>query len=170
MADPKNLRVLRKIPQACADLDAQLVLALGKWNDNDKHTVRDKLGSFPGDPLIVDFAPQLALLEKASVLITHSGINTVMEALTRRVPMVALPRSADQPGMGARVEYSGVGLRGSFAHSTPQQVTQLVDRVLREDTYRNRAGELNQAITATGGLNRAGQITEQALTTGQPVI
>ena len=57
--------------------------------------------------MVVDFAPQLELLDKAAMLITHAGVNTVLEALCRGVPMVALPRNADQPGNAARIEYAG---------------------------------------------------------------
>ena len=38
----------------------------------------------------------------------------MVEAASRGVPMIALPRSDDHPGMGARIELAGVGLRASF--------------------------------------------------------
>ncbi len=166
--DPANLRVFRRILAACAGLDAQLVLALGKWNDEGP-SVREKLGPLPGDPLVVEFAPQLALLDRAALLITHGGVNTVLESLCRGVPIVALPRSGDQKGMGARVEYAGVGLRTSFQRGTPQELRGLVQRVLAEDVFRQRARHLQQALQQAGGASRAAEIAEQALLTRRPV-
>ena len=164
-----DLVVFRKILAACAGLDAQLVLALGKWQDG-QDSLREKLGPIPDNAIVVDFAPQLALLHKAALLITHAGVNTVLEALCRSVPMVALPRAADQPGMGARMAYTGVGLLASYKHCTADELRGLVQRVLTEDGFRRRAGELRQAMLAAGGAARAAEIVEQALLTRRPVL
>ncbi len=169
VADSANPRVLKRIAQACDGLDAQLVLALGKWDDEGDAN-KERLGTLCGNHVLVDFAPQLALLDKAALLITHAGVNTVLEAICRAVPMVALPRGADQPGMAARVQYSGVGLCGSFWNSSPQEIQQLVRRVLADDAFRVRAAQMQQAMVAAGGLCRAAEIVEQAVITGRPVL
>lgn len=168
IADPMNRPVYPKIAAACAGLNAQLVLARGKWDGEDAG--RENSHDLPGDPLVVDFAPQLALLDRAAVLITHAGLNTTLEAISRGVPMVALPRSADQPGNAARIEYAGAGLRGSFHRGTPEQWRRLVERVLTEDRFRCRARELQQAMLAAGGVRRAAELVETALLTRRPVI
>lgn len=166
--DPSNLPVFRKILAACAGLNAQLVLALGAWH-NAKQPVREQLGEVPGDPILVDFAPQLALLDRAAVLITHAGVNTVLEALTRGVPMVALPRSADQPGMAARIKHAGAGLLGSFARSTAAEIRQMVEQVLANPGFRERSAQMGRSLVAAGGVERAADLAEQALVTRQPV-
>jgi len=166
--DPANVRVFRRIAEACTGLDAQLVLALGKWNALSEKS-QAKLGTLPGDHVVVDFAPQLKLLDRAALLITHAGVNTVLESLSRGVPMVALPRTDDQPGMGSRIVYSGTGLRGSFRRSTAEEIRGMVRRVLAEESFRRRAAELKETMVAAGGLQRAADIAERALTTRQPV-
>jgi MGT family glycosyltransferase len=164
----RNQRIFRKIATACVDLDAQLVISAGSWADDDEGARQD-LSSLPGSPLVMDFVPQVALLEKADLLITHAGQNTVVEALTSAVPMVALPRGADQPALAARLERSGAGLRASFFHFTAGQLTKMVRRVLNEESFRERARQLQQAMAATGGVRRAADIAEQALITGRAV-
>jgi MGT family glycosyltransferase len=165
---PANVPVFRKIAEACIGVDAQLVLALGKWN-KEGEKIQERLGRLPGDHIVVDFAPQLKLLDQSALLITHAGVNTVLEAISRGVPMVALPRTDDQPGMGARIVYSGTGLRGSFKHSTAAEIRGMVRRVLAEGSFRQRAAELKKALVAAGGLHRAADIAEQALTSGRPM-
>lgn len=167
-ANLANLPVYRKIAAACGGLDAQLVLALGRW-DKSSLDLRHKLGPLPGNPLVVEFAPQLAILDRASLLVTHAGVNTVLEAISRGVPMVALPRSADQPGMAARIEYSGVGLRASFRHCTVDELRRLIQRVLAEDVFRRRVRELQTVMVAAGGAARAAEIAEEAFSTRRPV-
>jgi MGT family glycosyltransferase len=166
--DNYNLPVFRKILAACAGIDAQLVLTLGAWEGEDEQ-VRAKLGEIPPNALVVDFAPQQALLDRAAVLITHAGVNTVLESLSRAVPIVALPRSADQPAMGSRIAHAGVGLLGSFRRSTAWQIRELVERVLSEETFRQRAQDMQKALAAAGGVCRAAEIAERALLTGRPV-
>ncbi len=167
VADPMNRPVYPKIAAACQGLPAQLVLARGKWDGEDGG--REASYDLPGNPLTVDFAPQLALLDRAAVLITHAGLNTTLEAISRGVPMVAMPRSADQPGNAARIAYSGGGLCSPFHHGSPDALREVIRRVLTEDRFRRRTGELKQAMLAAGGPQRAADIIEQALTTGRPV-
>jgi MGT family glycosyltransferase len=167
--DTRNFQVLQKITSACAGLDAQLVLTLGRWHDK-QGSMRERLGAVPNNVLVVDFAPQLALLDRAAVLITHAGLNSTLESLCRGVPMVALPRSSDQPGVAARIEHSGAGLRTSYHRCTPKELRRLIERVLTEESFRLRAGELREAMIAAGGVCCAAEIVEQALTTRRPVL
>lgn len=70
---------------------------------------RDEIGTVPNNAIVVNNAPQLELLKKASVCITHGGFNTVLEALTQGVPQIAIPVTNDQPGVAARIEYKKTG-------------------------------------------------------------
>jgi hypothetical protein len=54
----------------------------------------------PGSPLVVEYAPQLELLAKARLTITHGGLNTVLDSLSHGVPLVAIPITYEQPGTG----------------------------------------------------------------------
>jgi UDP:flavonoid glycosyltransferase YjiC (YdhE family) len=168
VADPMNRPVYPKIAAACEGLPAQLVLASGKWGN--EASGLESAHELPGDPLVVDFAPQLALFERTAVLITHAGLNTTLEAISRGVPMVALPRSADQPGNAARIAYSGAGLCAPFHHGTPAELRGVIERVLSEERFRRRATELSQAMRRAGGAPRAADIVEKALLSRQPVL
>ena len=81
--------IFRKIAEACAGLDAQLLISLGGGLDP------EKLGELAGSPLVVRFAPQLEIVKRAALVITHAGINTVLESLSVGVPLVAIPLGND---------------------------------------------------------------------------
>jgi UDP:flavonoid glycosyltransferase YjiC (YdhE family) len=55
------------------------------------------------------YLPQVALLDRAAVIVTHGGNNSVTEALTAGVPMVVLPFSTDQFAGAAAIEAAGLG-------------------------------------------------------------
>ncbi len=163
--DRRCFQAFPKIAAACAGIDAQLVIALGKWRD-DRPDGGQALRNLPGNPIVVGFAPQIALLEKASLLITHAGANTVLEALNAGVPMVALPRAVDQPAMSARVVQSGVGVRASFRSFQPSALRQQILQVLSDPSFRERARRIGAALRAAGGVQRAADLVEQLLPVG----
>jgi zeaxanthin glucosyltransferase len=82
-------RVFQVIAEACAGLDAQLVLSLGTGFEN--------LAPLAGNPIVVGYAPQLELLRRSALTITHGGLNTVLESLSVGVPLVVIPVTNDQP-------------------------------------------------------------------------
>jgi zeaxanthin glucosyltransferase len=78
----------------------QVVLSVGK-NFNP-----DDLGPIPPNTIVVRIAPQIELLKRAALCITHAGLNTALEALAEGVPMVAIPKY-DQPGVAAGLPTMG---------------------------------------------------------------
>lgn len=156
--------VLRYIAEACHGLDAQLVISLGGSAEP------ESLHNLPGNPLIVKYAPQLDLLKKASLTITHAGLNTTLESLSNSVPLVAIPVTNDQSGVAARIAWTGVGEFVPLSRLSVPNLRAVVQKVLTENSYKQNAIKLQQAIQRSGGVTRAADIIEQAISTGQPVL
>lgn len=156
--------VFQMIAAACENLEAQLVISLGgSGNPED-------LPALPGNPIVVSYAPQIELLQKATLTITHAGMNTTLESLTHGVPMVAIPVTNDQPGIAARIKWTGAGEFLELNQLTTDKLHQVVKQVLEIPSYRERAQQFKQEIANSGGTNQAIAIIEQALTTKQPVL
>ncbi|MBD2559524.1 MULTISPECIES: glycosyltransferase [Nostoc] len=158
------LGIFKSIAEACNDLDAQLVISLGG------SATPESLGSLPGNPLVVSYAPQLELLQKAALTITHAGMNTTLESLNNGIPMVAIPIANDQPGVAARIVWAGAGELVPLARLTVPKLRNAVQKVLTEDSYKKNAVRLQEAIQRNGGVSRAIDIVEQAVSTGKPVV
>lgn len=156
------LPVFQAIAAACAGLDAQLVLSCGRYD-------RNAHDGFPGNPIVIPFAPQLELLKRASLVISHAGLNTVLESLMQGVPLVVLPIANDQPGVAARVRHAGVGELLEPATLTVEGLREVVTRILIKPTYRQKAHEYQKAFVGTNGLCSAAKVIETALTTQNPV-
>jgi zeaxanthin glucosyltransferase len=160
----RQLGMFETIAAACRTLDAQLVIALGGG------CAPEALPPLPGAPLVVGFAPQLQLLQRAALTITHAGLNTVLESLAQGVPMVAIPIANDQPGVAARVAWSGSGVVVPRRRLTERRLRRAIDRVLADGSYRANAARLRQDIQGSGGVQRAADLVEQAIATGRPVL
>jgi len=149
--------IFRTIAEACAGLDAQLLISLGGGLDP------ERLGKLAGDPLVVSFAPQLEILKRATLVITHAGINTVLESLSEGVPLVAIPLGNDQPGVAARLRAREAGIVVSRHMLTPVRLRKAITLVLQEPAYREAAQELQRAIQQIDGAGRAADLIEQVL-------
>jgi MGT family glycosyltransferase len=172
-----NANVFRTIAAAVSKHQgSQLVLSIG-------NVLRpEQIGHVPNNAIVVNHAPQMELLKKASVCVTHAGFNTVLEALTQGVPQVAIPVTNDQPGVAARIADKKTGVVCSLDKLTASHLSALLDEVLNDSTYRDNARQLQTAIAKTNGLSRAADLLEQSFgltkkvsksqrpTTAQPVI
>ncbi|NEQ35486.1 MAG: glycosyltransferase [Okeania sp. SIO3I5] len=156
--------VFYKIAAACEGLDAQLVISLGG------STTLESLPNLPGNPLVVKYAPQLELLQKAALTITHAGMNTTLESLNNGVPMVAIPIAFDQPGVAARIAWSGVGEIIPLKRLTVPRLRRAISKVLTQPSYKQNALRLQEAINRAGGVTRAADIIERGVSTGKPVL
>jgi MGT family glycosyltransferase len=153
-----NLDVFQSIGTALAKHnDLQLVLSVGDRIDP------QQIVSAPKNAIIVQRAPQLELLKLASVCITHAGLNTVLESLAQGVPQVAIPVTFDQPGVAARIAHKQTGVVTSLDKLTPDHLSELLDEVLNNSTYRANAQKLQRKIIEANGLSLAAGLVEEAL-------
>jgi hypothetical protein len=137
--------------------DVQLVLSVGGQIDP------QRIVSPPKNAIIVPRAPQLDLLKLASVCVTHAGLNTVLESLAQGVPQVAIPVTFDQPGVAARIAHRQTGVVTSLDKLTPDHLSELLDEVLINSTYRANAKKLQRKIVEANGLAVAADVVEEAL-------
>jgi zeaxanthin glucosyltransferase len=149
--------VYRTILDAVRHLSGvQVVLSVGRNID------LDDLGPIPSNTLVVSSAPQIELLKRATVCITHAGLNTTLEALAQGVPMVAIPIGYDQPGVAARIAYHGVGEVLQLQELTVARLSELIQRVRSHQSYHDRARYLQKVIAQTRGLDLAAEVIERA--------
>ncbi len=149
--------MFRVIAEACNGLDAQLVISTGKG------VTPEALGELPGNPVVVSYAPQMDLLLRSTIAVTHAGLNTVLEALSIGLPMVTVPVTNDQPGIAARVAWVGAGEVIALKHLTAQRLRAAVARVRSDSSYRTAAERVRNSIQAGGGAPRAAELIEQSL-------
>lgn len=155
--------IFAAICAAVRELPLQMVLTQGGAQASFQLDVPDNV-------ILVNHAPQLKLLDRATVAITHAGLNTVLECLQRGVPMVCLPVTNDQPGVAVRVEWLGLGEMLPTGRVSAARLRSLIESVLGDDSYRNRARELQSEVRDLSGPQMAADIIERAFQTGERVL
>jgi zeaxanthin glucosyltransferase len=142
----------------------QLVLSVGDQVDP------NQIGPVPSNAVIVRRAPQLELLKRTSVCITHAGLNTVLESLAQGVPQVAIPVTYDQPAVAARIAHKQTGVVTSLEKLSADHLSSLLKEVLTDSMYRHNARKLQKEIAKANGLSVAAELIEQSLgVTEKPV-
>ncbi|PKH69701.1 zeaxanthin glucosyltransferase [Stenotrophomonas sp. Betaine-02u-21] len=155
-------RTFQRIAQACASQDVQLLIAhCGGLSTRQAQALRR-----PGQVWVTDFAPQQAVLERADAVVSHAGLNTVMDAFTAAVPVLALPIAFDQPGVAARLVHAGAGLKASPRWTSSREMGRALRRLLDEPAFGARSAELGQAVRQAGGTDRAVALIEGVLRSG----
>jgi zeaxanthin glucosyltransferase len=135
----------------------QLVLSIGDQLDP------KQIGPVPGNAIIAKQTPQLEVLKRASVCITHAGLNTVLESLAQGVPQVGIPITFDQPGVATRIAAKKTGVTMPFEKLTSDQLSTLLGEVLSNALYRENARKFQDVIAKTNGLSMAADLVEQSL-------
>jgi MGT family glycosyltransferase len=115
----------------------QLVLTTGA------HPRARELGPAPRNVVVVEHAPQLQLLRRAHVAMTHGGIGSAKEALLYGVPMLAAPQAYDQPGLSARLVFHGIGRMVGHRDVTPARIRALLEELDSSTEIRERVQRLS---------------------------
>lgn len=113
-----------------------------------------------GNVILCQTAPQLELLEHASVFVTHGGANSMHEALSLAVPLIVVPIFGDQPSNADAVARSGAGY--SFRHPLRTLNRQSLNASLKNildpretNEYRIATADLARKIRNAGGVGAA---------------
>ncbi len=141
-----------QIAEACAPLQAQLVISMGNPGSQPPR--------LPGNPLVVAYAPHQQLIERATLVITHAGLNTTLTALGAGVPLLALPITNEQPGIAARLASCGAGRVLPLKRLRVDILRAMVAEMLANPSYRNEARRLQAESRAAGGVHKAADLIE----------
>lgn len=139
----------RQCMQAFARSNWQVVMAVGKsvspevWSD------------IPANCLVQPFVPQLEILPRASLFITHGGMNSVNEALSYNVPLVIVPQGADQHVIAKRVEQLGAGKQLFAQDLSAEKIRRVAEEILSQPGYARVARRIGESLRTAGGSRKA---------------
>jgi MGT family glycosyltransferase len=131
--------------EAFADSAYRVVLAIG--DKFDPHL----LGEIPANFIVRPAVPQLEILRRAALFITHGGMNSVNEGLAADVPLLVIPQGADQFLIARRIQRlrAGKTLRGETLSA--EGLRDAAWTILTDPAYRQRSARLGASLRTAGG-------------------
>jgi MGT family glycosyltransferase len=129
--------------------DYQVVLSVGKSTDI------TALQPIPANFIVRNYVPQLEILQRATLFVSHSGMNSVHEALYYGVPLLLIPQTFEQKIVTNQIVKNGAGVYLDKEGVSAANLRQGIEKMLREPTFRQNAGRLGAALQNAGGASRA---------------
>jgi MGT family glycosyltransferase len=105
-----------------------------------------QMGEIPPNFLVKSFLPQLEILKRADVFITHAGFNSVSEALYFGVPMLALPQVNDQHMVAKRLSSMQLGMTESTKELSPEILRSRAETLIMEGGYKENCMQISQEM------------------------
>ena len=131
----------------------QVIMSVGNIIDP------DELKPVPDNFKIERYTDQIEVLQKASVFITHCGMNSVNEALYYQVPLVLFPQTNEQSGVAYRVNELGAG--AYLKENNPEEIKQITEKVLSDPSYQDNAKKIAESFYRCGGAKAAADKIEK---------
>ena len=151
--------IFKRVARACRSIDAQLLVAHCGGLDAQQEAALKRAGA----SWVCAFAPQREALARADAVVSHAGINTVMDAVEARTPILAMPVTFDQPGTATRIVHAGIGLQASTRLAGAATIARLLQRLFDEAQFGARLDAQAAGLARAGGTPRAADIVEAAL-------
>lgn len=144
-----RLPFYRHCLEAFGDQPWQVVLSLGE------RVAQEALGPLPPNVIVRSSVPQLEVLQRASVFLTHGGTNSVMEALFYAVPLVVIPHTPEHIITGRRVAQLGLGLTIENTDPTARELRDAVITVWQDRALKSNVERMADILQRAGGRTLA---------------
>ena len=138
-------RFWKKLIVAFADKRVEVVCSVGS------EKFARALGDLPSNVRAFAKVPQLTLLCRATLFVTHGGMNSVNEALYYGVPMIVLPFGLDQPLVGRELERRKLGRVIAPRALTAARLWRTAKELLRDPEARKARLAMKHKMQASGG-------------------
>lgn len=132
-----------------------------------KHVRPDELGDIPANVEVRSWVPQLAILRKADLFVTHAGAGGSQEGLATATPMIAVPQAVDQFGNADMLQGLGVARRLATEEATAETLRAAALALVDDPEVARRLKDVQAAMAREGGTRRAADLIEAELPTGR---
>lgn len=119
------------------------------------------LGEIPDDFIICRQVPQLELLKKSALFISHGGLNSINEAIYFGVPTIVLPLMNDQFITAMQVAKLGLGITLKFSEITVESLWETANTVINEPSYKENCNHFSTLSLIAGGYQLATDVIQR---------
>ena len=115
----------------------------------------DSLGDIPDNFTVRQRVPQLDILAKADLFVSHGGMNSTMEAMNAGVPLVVIPQMYEQELTARRVDELGLGVYLPKEEVSVSRLQKAVQDVSGDKEMLSRVKDMQKDVKEAGGAEKA---------------
>lgn len=123
----------------------------------------DAFGTLPENVAVYEWVPQVEVLKRAALFISHGGMNSVHDSLYFGVPLLVVPQQFEQTINAMRVVELGAGLMLKKGQVNTQAIRDSAVRLLTESHFKAQAEHIGNSLRSAGGAVRAADEVEGLL-------
>ena len=135
----------RKCIDAFKDKEFTVIMSVGNKLDI------GAIGEFPGNFIIKNYVPQLEVLKRTDLFISHGGLNSVSEALYYGVPIISIPQANDQHMVTRQLIDIGAGIGLKMDEITPEVLYDTANKMLKDNSYKDACEKVRLSFIEAGG-------------------
>lgn len=144
--------------------ELRIIFSLGKAFQYFENKIKNENLSIPDNFLLLPYAPQIEILQRASLFITHCGMNSSSEAIRYGVPVICIPLDADQPSVAKRLaDELKLGVRLDKDNINKNNVRRAIHEIFKNDIYLNNMIEFSKISAKYNGAESGADVVEGLL-------
>ncbi|MFZ3132224.1 MAG: macrolide family glycosyltransferase [Desulfosporosinus sp.] len=141
----ERLKFYRECIKAFSESGFNVLISIGSKVN------KKELGVVPSNIYIEDYVPQIEVLKRASLFISHGGMNSVNEALYFGVPLLILPQQSEQVMVAKRVEELGAGICITKDDIDSEYLLEKSVYIMESRSFYESAGKIGEDFRESGG-------------------
>jgi MGT family glycosyltransferase len=142
--------------EALRDADVDLLISCGKAFDP------TQLGALPDNVRVEQYVDQMEVLSRASLFVTHCGMNSASEGMWMGVPELLFPLTGEQRAVARRVAEVGAGMAlEEAAARDAAMLREAILSALADERLREGAARMRDDLRACAGPAGAADFIER---------
>ena len=146
-----NVQLMKRLVNLVADLPFRFIVAKGMFGDQ---------YDLPDNCWGENMVPQINVLPKVDLVISHGGNNTVGETFYFGKPIIIMPMFCDQFDNAQRIQEKGFGIRINPYQCTKDQLLDAINKLINDSQLNLRLKKISERIKAEAKSGKVGQLIE----------
>ncbi len=156
--------LFKTVYKALEGFNVQLILSVGDLY------FENFANNFSKDTIVLPYVPQLQLLEHIDLMVSHGGANSVLECLSKGIPLALLPICNDQFFQAKFLNRAETGIVLDANNPDVKVYREGLTRLLKDNNiYRKNAQLIKESLNNSGGVHKVAALACELLKTGQPL-
>lgn len=145
------------------ELDSSKLVMIISLGESGFRALKEKIAknelALPKNVLLRARVPQLDVLQKADLFITHCGMNSASETIKYGVPIVAIPIDGDQPLVAVRMcDQLSLGIRLDPLKLHADQTAEAINQVLTDTKFKKNMLEFSRVSGKYNGKQEGAKL------------